>query len=411
MKKVKLSILTAIALIILVNLVFISCKKNKPEAAEALQQPPTLPTVAYSYSSKHGVNDHLATLGRVLFYDKNLSVNNAISCGSCHKQESAFADNVRFNKGFSGLDLKRNSPSIQGISGFIRPLGLNGIDGGLVPTIPNQDNQLKVLLFWDGRQNSVADMVLNPVLNHNEMSLPDFTTLINKLQTVSYYPALFKNAYGDESITKERIAFAIEGFIACLNTPSTVAAPSNNFIDNIGMGNFGNGNEAPFVSDPFGVSQTPPQTLEEEGRFLFHNKYNCAKCHDPSNTGSYGTVTSPTLMFNIGLDQVYADNGLGAITGKEGDKGLFKVPTLKNISLTAPYMHDGRFSNLDQVLEHYSHNIQPNRNLSSLFLNQDGTPKRLSINAAEKNAIIAFLNTLKDDDFLHSPMYSDPFQK
>ena len=404
MKKIPLALSVSLIIFVL-SMNFVSCKKEtKPAVLETLNQEPELPLTAYNYAAKHGVNSGLATLGRVLFYDRNLSVNNAVSCGSCHKQEFAFADNVRFNKGFNGIDLKRNSPSIQGIKGFVNTPTTVFVDGTWTTTIntmPDKSQQLPVLLFWDGRQNNLADMVLNPVLNHNEMNLPDFETLIAKLKQTKYYPGLFTNAFGDDEISKERIAYALEGFISCLNTNE------NGFITNdLNGSNTFNPNQQQ-QSSPLPANAT----IEEQGRFLFHNKYNCAQCHDPSNIGSYGTVTTPSQMFNIGLDEVYTDNGLGALTKKAGDQGLFKVPTLKNISLTAPYMHDGRFANLGEVIDHYSHSIKANRNLTSKFLGADGTPKKLNILPAEKAALIAFLNTLKDEDFLTSPMYSDPFKK
>jgi len=422
MKKINLAIsLTSVAL--LLSVIFISCQKHNPKTAETVNQQPTLPSMPDDYTSKHGVNSDLATLGRVLFYDRNLSTNNAVSCGSCHKQEFAFADNVQFNKGFNGLDLKRNSPSIQGIRGFsgqITPVMLgNGTSTiGLEGTQPDKTNQTPVLLFWDGRQNNVSDMVLNPVLNHKEMNMPDFETLVNKLSNISYYPDLFRKAFGETTVTKEKIAFALEGFVACLNTNVNTVMGNNNGtsdFENVNVnqngfnGQFGANGFEGFESFPLDLSNLSP--LEAQGKILFHNKYNCAKCHDPSNSSSYGVATSPTQMFNIGLDEVYTDNGLGAITKKAGDQGLFKVPTLKNISVTAPYMHDGRFSNLGEVLDHYSHNIKPNKNLSGQFVNFDGTPKKLNILPTEKSALIAFLNTLKDDDFLTSAMYSDPFKK
>lgn len=391
----KTTLIFSISLIsFLISISFIGCKKNKINSVETNEEP-ALPETPYDYYSKHTVNTQLATLGRVLFYDKKLSTNNAISCGSCHKQEFAFADNVRFNKGFNGIDLKRNSPSIQGVKGFNSFFNATNATG-----IPTKNNQTTELLFWDGRQTSLVNMVLNPVLNHNEMNVPNFETLANKLSETRYYPQLFKNAFGTESITKENIAFALQSFIACLNTTK-----------------FNAGNNNPMMFDSIGNPIKTPTVslgaLADLGKSLFHNKYNCARCHDatPQNNGSYGTVNNPALMFNIGLDEVYADNGLGAITGKPGDKGIFKVPTLKNISVTAPYMHDGRFGNLAEVLDHYSHNIKANPNLSPLFKNFDGTPKKLNILPSEKIAIIAFLNTLKDDDFLTSPMYSDPFKK
>jgi len=410
MKKINLAF-SLLLFFFFLSVIFISCRKENISTTEPLQERPDLPEEPFGYAEKHGVNNDLATLGRVLFYDKNMSVNNAVSCGSCHKQEFAFADNVRFNKGFNGLELKRNSPSIQGIRGF-RAAVVPTSAGAIQPKdqFPTIDNQSPVLLFWDGRQSNVSDMVLNPVLNHNEMNIPDFVTLVNKLNSVSYYPGLFKNAYGGEGITKERIAFALQGFMACLNTdaptmnPHVSSGPPRGYGDPPPLAQTVNPNLVNIPGQPI-LQLSDAKTLEEQGRFLFHNKYDCATCHNPS------TVTDPTEMFNIGLDEVYSDEGLGAITKREGDKGRFKVPTLNNISVTAPYMHDGRFANLGDVIDHYSHNIKPSVGLTSQFLNTDKTAKKMNILPAEKNALIAFLNTLRDDDFLTSPMYSDPFRK
>lgn len=390
----KLTFILGISTVVFTLSVVVSCNKGKSPVPEAAPlEEPVLPEQSYDYNSKHGVDNDLATLGRVLFYDRNMSVNKTVSCGSCHKQEFAFADNVRVNKGFDGQELTRNSPSIQGIRGVFADKFRTMTDPAMQDPKLLQEPQAKELLFWDGRQNSLVDMVLNPVLNHREMNMPDFPTLEARLGETSYYPALFQKAFGTAKITKENIAKALEGFIACLNTDN--GTRSNPFGNNF---------------NPDGSSKLTG--MAEQGRLLFHNKYNCAKCHDqsPSGSGSYGPVTSPSQMFNIGLDEVYADNGLGAITRKEGDKGLFKVPTLRNISVTGPYMHDGRFSNLGQVIDHYSHEIKPNKNLSNQFIAMDGTPKKLNINATEKAALIAFLNTLKDEDFLTSPMYADPFK-
>jgi cytochrome c peroxidase len=366
-----------------------SCSKPepKPPVVETNEEP-ALPSKPFNYFTRHAVDDDVATLGRVLFYDKQLSVNNAVSCGSCHKQEFAFADNVRFNHGFNGLELKRNSPSIQGIRAFAE----NGFNRS-IKGIPNAANQIPVLLFWDGRQTNAANMVLNPVVNHNEMNMPDLESLVQKLRGISYYPPLFKKAFGTDLITKDNIAFALEGFICCLNTENP---------------NFSRPFE-PVLQQPAGTATFA--TLEEAGEFLFHNKYNCAQCHDPSHRGGYGGGDEPSQMFDIGLDQTPIDAGRGGVTNIKGDNGLFKVPTLKNISVTGPYMHDGRFANLGQVLDHYSHGIQQSAGLSRLLKNSDGTAKQMNILPSEKQAIIAFLNTLRDDDFITSVLYSDPFKK
>jgi cytochrome c peroxidase len=422
---------------------FIACKKQPViETTEVLSQTPSLPDKPYDYANKHHVNSDVATLGRVLFYDKNMSVNNTTYCGSCHKQQYAFADNVRFNRGFNGVDLGRNSPSIQGIRGFRdnaifhfpSPFHNDSSSSGTTidatACIPTQDNQIAQPLFWDGRQTNVADMVLNPVLNHKEMSMPDFDVMIKKLSALPYYKPLFKKAYGDENITKERVAFAMEGFMACLNTGDlTISDNTNNTNQDPMAGMI----TLPGVSFPVPSTLTP---LQQDGLVLFHVKYNCGQCHKPFNVatvgnapteGGYGGVNPPTRSINspfignfqsfnspafanIGLDDVPKDKGLGALSRLPGDAGMFKIPTLHNISLTAPYMHDGRYATLSDVLDHYSHNIKNSPTLSPVFKNTDGSVKTLNISPAEKTALIAFLNTLTDNDFITSPMYADPFK-
>lgn len=404
-KSIILSAFTTLTVLIIFN----ACKKENVAVSEQVEDEysePILPEQTYNYAKKHGVNNHLATLGRVLFFDKKMSVNNTTSCGSCHKQEFAFADNVQFNRGFDGQFLNRNSPSIQGLKGF-KVDAVDSING----SFPNKSNQEEIILFWDGRQRTMADMVLNPVVNHKEMNMPDFPSLLEKLKATSYYSNLFKNAFGDEEITQERIAFAMQGFIACLNTKA------ENSKKNVATNNL--------------VTEDSKLTdFEEAGKRLFHEKYNCAKCHDPLApvattvfvpSGGYGggntpVVTMPsgekmTFMFNIGLDLIPKDLGLGAITNIGGDKGVFKVPTLQNISVTAPYMHDGRFKTLEEVVDHYGHSVKDTRTLAPDFRNMDGTVKKLNISAIERNAIVAFLKTLKDEDFLTSPMYANPFKK
>lgn len=411
MKKSSLATFSLCAVVF--SIVIYSCKKESHTfgpAQESEYTEPVLPSETYNYAKKHGVNSGLATLGRVLFYDKKLSDNNTVSCGSCHKQEFAFADNVRFNRGSDGNELKRNSLSIQGLKGF----KTDGIDS-VIGAYPNRLNQEEIILFWDGRQRNMADMVLNPVVNHKEMNMSDFATLIKKLKETTYYSDLFKKAYGSEEITQEKIAFALQGFLACLNTKKE-NSPSK--IDS-SISVQSQSNQDANLSD-----------FEKAGKRLFHEKYNCARCHDPLapvattvfvpnggyQGGSTPVVTTPTgekltLMFNIGLDFQPKDLGLGGVTNVGGDKGVFKVPTLQNVAVTAPYMHDGRFSSLEAVVDHYGHGINDNPTLAPLFRNMDGSVKKLNISTIERDAIVAFLKTLKNDDFLTSPMYSNPFKK
>jgi cytochrome c peroxidase len=152
--------------------------------------------------------------------------------------------------------------------------------------------------------------------------------------------------------------------------------------------------------------------LEMQGRSLFFGKYNCNSCHKSDSSGSGYTTAQgvPVQFVNIGLDANSIDNGRGNVTHDAADNGKFKIPSLKNVMLTAPYMHDGRFTTLDQVLDHYSHGIAGHPNLDSKLKNADGTPMQMNISSEEKTAIIAFLNTLTDYSMITDVRFSNPFK-
>ncbi|MFM2223958.1 MAG: hypothetical protein RJA07_160 [Bacteroidota bacterium] len=360
-----------------------SCKKKFNLTNDIVLSEPILPSTSYDYQIKTGVNNDVATLGRVLFYDKRLSVNNSTSCGSCHKQSLAFSDNTAFSKGFDGRLTRRNTLPIENINSFSS--FLNGI--------PTFDNQSSVNLFWDGRANNLAKMTLMPVINHVEMHMDDLTQLCIKLNATNYYPELFNKAFGDKTATNKNIALALEAFI------QTMQSHNSKFDKSIPN----------FVNTQNNQSPVPLNALEQQGFTAFTSTYNCNRCHHISNNGYSDGSTD---FVNIGLDINYTDNGVGEITNNSEDNGKFKIPNLRNVALTAPYMHDGRFKTLNDVLEHYSHNIQLNPNLSielSDFENNGSIQKNIS--DADKKAIIAFLNTLTDYDFITNPMYSNPFIK
>ncbi len=393
MKK-SLSLIGILTLVVVV----ISCKKNgDTPAGPATQVYLDLPakTAAYYGNNPNQVAfftqayidsvNKIATLGRVLFYDNNMSVNNAISCASCHKQQYAFADNVAFSTGFESRLTKRNSPPIQNLVGnnSFSTTSLLGNNGNMV-------------LFWDGRENNVQNLITRPVTNHVEMGISDFTTLPAKLGNLGYYKQLFTDAYGTSEITQDRITSAVAYFISSINSTNsrfsqalTAAVNSGNFLPS------GNPNIT-------GLS-----AQEQQGYSLFIGKYNCGSCHHII-TDNY---TIDQSFMDSGLDPSYTDNGRGAITNTSTDNGKFKVPSLHNVGLTAPYMHDGRFTSLDQVLEHYSHGINNSPNLSdSLKSKTDGTPLVMNISTADKQAIIAFLNTFTDNQMINDTKFSTPFK-
>lgn len=310
------------------------------------------------------ITDDGATLGRVLFYDPKLSLNNSVACASCHNQSLAFADGLTSSKGFGGKTTPRNSMAI-------------------VNVVTNRN------LFWDSREQSAKGLILRPIQNHIEMGMESLADLETKIATTDYYPELFKKAYNSEEVTSEKIADAMAQFLC-----SMVSADSK----------FDQGFEADFNNF---------STLETLGKDLFFSaKTQCSGCHAGANFsapdqpgGAYGGGfggENRKGAANIGLDLVTKDPGF--------ENGKFRIPSLRNIALTAPYMHDGRFDNLEAVIEHYDKGIQAHPELDDKFISTSGEPVRLNLDALEKKALIAFLNTLTDESFITDERFSNPFQ-
>lgn len=349
--------LRALMTTILVVTAMTACQKDQPEISQ--------------YRDIVVTSD--LSIGRVLFYDKNISVNNTISCASCHKQEFAFADNVSLSKGFDNQLTLRNSIAIQNINGssnfpFLPPSAAN-------------------FLFWDGRENNITEMMLQPIVNHREMGILDLDALCKRLEGLDYYQELFLRDYGRTTISPMDIATELEGFVVSIRTNSKFDRSVN-------------------------LSQ-PLSTIEQQGRTLFFEKYDCSACHQEQNPGGgYHGSTDPVAALgfaNIGLDVVEKDKGLGAVSGRPEDNGKFRIPPLRNVALTAPYMHDGRFKTLDEVMGHYSHGIANHKNLDHRLKNDNGNPEVFNISDSEKHALIAFLNTMTDFEMTTREDLSDPF--
>lgn len=329
-----------------------------------------LPARPFIYTT----GSHIPTLGRVLFYDRQLSLNNSVSCGTCHKQRLAFSDDRQFSIGFEDKITRRNSMPIQNIGSNFNPPDsiLKDPVNLFVPTF----------LFWDGREQDLRTMVKKPITNHIEMGFSDLSDLQAKLSNVPYYESLFTQAFGDKTITEERIAAAITAFVQSISSRQTKLDKS-----------FGNPSEL--------------SALEQKGRVLFSSVYDCNSCHQIENPHGY---IQAGVFANIGLDKVYDDRGLAEVTKAESDNGKFKIPSLRNVALTAPYMHDGRFQTLDQVLNHYSDGIADNENLDFRLRTPNGQPRNMEIPKADKEAIIAFLHTLTDYEMATDEKFSDPFK-
>jgi len=324
----------------------------------------------YYRATPRAFDRDMATLGRVLFYDTELSDDRTISCASCHKQELAFADDLAFSKGVNGHETARNSLALGSVFNFNEYY--NTVSGGF-GAVP---------FFWDNSANSVQDQSRRTFANEDEMNMP-MGTVMDRVREQEFYPPLFKAAFNDEEVTEDRILDAIGIFIGSLGSADTKFDRALTQFSQI----HGNINGFENASLPLLTDQ------ENQGMRIYTAK--CGSCHGNA-MGMPGE-----LQANNGLALQYEDDGAG--------NGEFKVATLRNIALTAPYMHDGSLSTLEEVIEHYSSGIQNHANLSPQ-LKQNGAPVQMNFSEEEKAALLAFLtDACTDDEFLTAKKYSDPF--
>lgn len=308
------------------------------------------------------VTDEGATLGRVLFYDVNLSANRTIACASCHKPEQGFSDDRVLSIGFAGGKTGRHSMGLTNARYY---------EGGQ--------------FFWDQRAATLEAQVLMPFQDQVEMGMT-LETLVERIEGAPYYPELFEAAFGDTTVTSERISQALAQFIR-----SMVSTKSRYDVGRA---------QVAARSDDF-PNFTPEENL---GKFLFSSPpprggFACFTCHQ-------GEGMIPVTATTNGLDATITDRGYGEVTGLAAHEGTFKVPSLRNIELTAPYMHDGRFETLEDVINHYSDGVQPAPNLTGPLASFD-----FNMTAAQKAALVAFLKTLTDRELVEDPKFSDPFVK
>ena len=294
-------------------------------------------------------------LGKKLFFDPILSSDLTQSCGSCHRQPDGFTDRKNaFSKGVLGQLGTRNSMPL-----FNLLLHNNGF-------------------FWDGRSVKLREQALVPIQDHLEMN-DNLPNVVSKLNDVRTYRLMFDAAFNDKEITPERIGLALEQYMYSL-----VSGDSK--FDRVQRG-----------LDTFSIS-------EKKGQILFNTEFNpasgitgadCFHCHSDIN------FTNNEYL-NNGLDSVFTDKGRALVTGRANDEGKFKVPSLRNVEVTGPYMHDGRFKTLEEVVEHYNSGI---RFSSTLDPNMHTIRQGLQLTASEKRDLINFLKTLTDQTYLNNPKY------
>lgn len=289
-------------------------------------------------------------LGRHLFHDRQLSLDGSVSCASCHMQSRGFSDPKALSIGVNGGESDRNAMALINLA-------------------------FDPLLFWDGRVSSLKEQALLPVVHPLEMA-ETWPDVVGKLQSGDRYPKLFFEAFGSAEVDSNRVAEALAAFETTL---LSFDSPYDAF--------FYEG-----IADALNESAM-------HGFELFFGEAECVHCH------AGPLLTDQTFKSN-GLDGTLTDLGLGEVTGDPLDMGKFKVPTLRNIAVTGPYMHDGRFSTLMEVVEHY------NSGVSSLAPNLDPDmhiyEEGLQLSEQDKLDLVAFMESFTDTTFLNNEAFSPP---
>ncbi|MDX5346753.1 MAG: cytochrome-c peroxidase [Hymenobacteraceae bacterium] len=349
---------------------FTSCRdKDKPEEVAPKATPYVLDIPASLPAAPPMPADNPLTvegveLGRHLFYEKSLSVDNSMSCGTCHQQKFAFADNRAISPGVNGALGTRNAMSLANV-------------------------MWEKELNWDGSAPSLEEQARTPLQAHFEMNQP-LSQAVNKLKEKELYKELVWKAFGTRTIKEEHILKALAQFQRTLIS-------GNSKFDNSYNGKL-----------------LAPDEVKGLALYNRHTENGirgaeCFHCHN-----STGLFTKANPFFNNGLDATFADPGRGKVTGNIAEKGFFKAPTLRNIALTAPYMHDGRFQTLEEVLDHYSDHIKsqsPGLDVNLQLPETSPGVTGVQLTAQEKQQIIKFLHTLTDTTFINDTRFSKPFNE
>jgi cytochrome c peroxidase len=289
-------------------------------------------------------------LGGKLFFDRRLSLDDRQSCANCHNPHLAFSQPRRFSRGVGGEIGTRNAMALENLA-------------------------WKNSFFWDGRAKTLREQVLQPIQNPIEMH-ESLANAVAKISADKDYLRLFENAFGSPQITSDKIARALEQFLL-------VQVSFDSKYDRVMSG------------------ATNFTAQEQRGFELFNTEYDpyhgqfgadCFHCHG-------GPLLQSQDFANNGLDSTFTDLGRYKITKRAGDAGKFSVPSLRNVAVTAPYMHDGRFNTLEEVVEHYCTGMKRSATLDpNLAKHPDGG---VPLSADDKRALVAFLKTLTDEKYLH----------
>ncbi len=291
-------------------------------------------------------------LGKKLFFDKILSGNQTKSCASCHMPEKSFVNNTQFSEGANGSFGTRNS----------------------MPLI-NLAWNFSELFAWDGKELTLEKQALEPITNPSEMN-GNWNDILLRLNNHNIYPELFNKAFGTSTIDSILVVKAIAQF------ERTIISGNSKFDQYL-----------------LGEAILTPEEQNGFNVFMDEEKGDCFHCHGSNNN----PLWTDNEFHNNGLDSSFSDLGLGAITGDPADNGKFKTPSIRNLAFTAPYMHDGRFNTLEEVINHYSEGLKPSSTIDPLMkkVNQGG----VNLSNKDKADLKAFLLSLSDQEFIKNPNF------
>ncbi|MBU3011507.1 cytochrome-c peroxidase [Polaribacter vadi] len=293
-------------------------------------------------------------LGKKLFFDKILSGDETQSCASCHNPQKAFTDGLQFSIGIDNISGTRNAMPLFNLAW-------------------NFDE----LFTWDGAEFGIENQALEPVSNPIELHA-NWVNIAQKLQNNSEYVTLFNQAFGTTTIDSLLVVKAIAQF------ERTLISGNSKF-------------------DEFLIGEATLTTEEQNGFDVFMDEArgDCFHCHGSNNN----PLWTDNQFHNNGLDTVFSDLGLGAITGDPADNGKFKSPSIRNLIFTAPYMHDGRFSTLEEVINHYSEGLQSSSTIDPLMkkVSEGG----VGLSDKDKADLKAFLLSLTDYEFVNNSNFQE----
>ncbi len=321
---------------------------NIPQVFEGRILPPVIPT-------NNPLTQEGIALGKKLFFEKRLSANNTQACANCHNPNKSFTDGRRYSVGIDAIQGTRNAMPLFNLAW-------------------NYDDTF----FWDGRELGLERQSFDPITNPIEMH-ETLENVVQKLQQDPMYPELFQRAFGTASIDSVLISKALAQF------ERTIISANSKF-------------------DRYLLGEATLNTQELEGFnvFMDENRGDCFHCHGSENN----PLWTDNKFHNNGLDATSTDLGLAIATGDPNDNGKFRTPSLRNLAFTAPYMHDGRFETLDDVINHYSEGLQDSPTIDPLMkkVAQGG----VQLSNTDKASLKAFLLSLSDYNFITDPQYSNP---